>query len=137
MYQPSFSKAAIQRVESLIQDKVSSFLDILKEAASDNTVVNLSLGYRCLTADVVMNYCYQKTFGALDAPNFEFPLILTLEKTFHSVQWSIYCPTIFGSIFRIAMMLPSTVIEKVMSPVAANQWIQSVSHYLLMHYPID
>ncbi|KAI9873944.1 MAG: hypothetical protein M1830_010370 [Pleopsidium flavum] len=123
MYQPYFSKAAIQRVESLIQDKVSNFLNILKDAASENKVIDLSLGYRCLTADVVMNYCYQKTFGALDAPDFAFPLIVALEEALPAGQWTIYFSTIFGFINRITEILPSMVIEKFAPPVAANQWM--------------
>ena len=128
MYQSSFSKAAIQRVESLIQGQVTKFLDIMKEAASDHKVLDLTLGYRCLTADVIMNYCYQKPMGALDAPDFQFPLMLAWQDFLPFSLWPVYFPATVNSIFDFMMTLPSAVIKKSMPPIAAANAILSVSY---------
>lgn len=128
MYQSSFSKAAIQRVESLIQGQVRRFLDILKQTAADDKVVNLSYGYRCLTADVIMNYCYQKPFGAMDAPDFEFPLMLALQDFLPLSLWPVYFPVTFDRIFDISTALPLSMVKKLMPALAAAKWIQNVVH---------
>lgn len=133
MYQSSFSKAAIQRVESLIQAQVAKFLGVLKQAAADNKVVNLSYGYRCLTADMIMMYCYQKPFGAMDAPDFEFPLMLATQDFFPLSQWPIYFPITFNRIYDMSAALPLSIARKLMPALAAAKWIQNAGHHHIHH----
>ena len=128
MYQSSFSKAAIQRVESLIQGQITRFLDLLKQAAVDDKVVNLNHGYRCLTADVIMNYCYQKPFGAMDAPDFKFPLMLAFQDFLPLSLWPVYFPVTFDRIFDISAALPSFIVRKLMPALAAAKRIQIAGH---------
>jgi hypothetical protein len=45
MYQPYFSQAAIQRLETSIHEKIDKFLGILHEATESTKVVDLTLGY--------------------------------------------------------------------------------------------
>lgn len=133
MYQSSFSKAAIQRLEPLIQSQVTKFLDILKQAAADEKVVNLSYGYRCLTADVIMTYCYQKAFGAMDFPDFKFPLMLALHDFFPLSLWPIYFPVTFNRIFDISTALPLSIAKKLMPALAAAKWVQNAGHCQMHH----
>jgi cytochrome P450 len=70
MFQPYFSKVAIQRLESMIKAKVTQFLTVLASAAAGDKAMDISLGFSCLTAEVVTEYCNQKPLGALDAPDF-------------------------------------------------------------------
>jgi hypothetical protein len=88
MLQPYFSKAAVVRSERMIQDKIVEFLKLLRTAASENKPVDLSLGFSCLVADVITQYCYQKSFGALDAPDFRFPPILAIEEFMNSTPYT-------------------------------------------------
>jgi len=109
----------------MVQDKVNKFLMILREASSENTkVLDLSLGFSCLTADVAMQYCYQKPFGALDAPDFQFEAIITIEEFLNVVPVSWYFPNLMRAINKLTSKLPATLIQKYMPPVAAIQWIQ-------------
>jgi cytochrome P450 len=126
MYQPYFSRAAIQRLEVLIHEKVNKFLDALQGAAKLSEAVDLTLGYKCLTADVVMGYCYQKTFGALDAPDFRFQLILDLEELFQTAPLAWYFPKSVNTLSRVLMNLPKAVVEKILKPLIATFEIQKV-----------
>lgn len=128
MYQPYFSKAAIQRLESTIQEKIDKFLLALATASSEKTSVDLSLGYSCLTSDVVMQYCYQKPFGALDAPGFKFGPILSLEDSFDTIPVFWYFPALMKAVFTLASNLPTAFCEKYVPAVAAIQWVHGVSH---------
>jgi hypothetical protein len=126
MYQPYFSRVAIQRLEGLIHEKVNQFLDALQGAAKSSEAVDLTLGYKCLTADVVMGYCYQKTFGALDAPGFRFQLIQDLEELFQTAPLAWYFPTFVNALSRFLSKLPRSVIETIMKPLVATFEIQKV-----------
>ncbi|KAM0802103.1 cytochrome P450 [Usnea florida] len=93
MFTPFFSPEAIRRAEPLVQDFVNIFLDKIHKAALSSSVVNLSHGFRCLTADIIMNYSFQKPLGALEAPDFEFPLLVNAIDSFaQTVQWRLYFP---------------------------------------------
>lgn len=127
MYQPYFSRAAIQRLEVLIHEKVNKFLSALQGAAESSEAVDLTLGYKCLTADVVMGYCYQKTFGALDSPGFRFQLIRDLEGLFRTAPFAWYFPRFMNSLSRVMVRLPRSLIEKIIKPFIATFEIQEVS----------
>lgn len=90
MLQPHFSKAAIRNGEHSIQEQVNKFLDLLHSASLSKTVCDLSLGFSCLTADVVMDYAYNEPLGALDAADFRFPLILAIEDFFTIIPFTWY-----------------------------------------------
>lgn len=72
------------RIERLIQEQLIKFLNVIKNAAQENRVLNMTLGFKALTSDIAMYYCYQKTFGALDAPGFQFEPLLALDEFFGS-----------------------------------------------------
>ncbi len=128
MYSSYFSRAAIQRVESLILSQVKTFLDVLEKSSKEQTAVDLTFGYRCLTADIIMNYCYQKPLGALDAPDFKYPLIVVLRESLSAQMWVSYFSATFNSVFDIASKLPRTVAQKWMPPLAAMRKMQDVGY---------
>jgi hypothetical protein len=126
MYQPYFSRAAVQRLEGFIHEKVNKFLGTLQKAAKSSKTVDLTLGYKCLTADVVMGYSFQKTFGALDAPDFRFRPIEDLEQVFASAPLAWYFPNFINALSHILVKLPRGLIERIMKPMAAIFEIQEV-----------
>lgn len=126
MYQPHFSRAAIQRLEVSIHEKVARFTEALSGAARDSKVVDLSLGFKCLTADMVMGYCHQQTFGALNAPGFFFQMILDLEVLLQGAPWAWYFPGLVNGLARILDAAPKTLVQLVMKPMAATFEIQNV-----------
>lgn len=128
MFAPYFSRAAISRLESLVQEKIYKFLNILDVATSAEKPIDLNLGFSCLTADVVMHYCYQKTFGALDAPDFRFRPIVAIEEVLGSAAYTRYFPKTFKVIDWITQKLPDETVRKYLAPVAATTWIQRVSY---------
>ena len=126
MYQTHFSRAAIQRLEVSIHEKVARFTKLLEDAAQASKVVDLSLGFKCLTADIVMGYCHQKTFGALDAPGFFFQMILDLEELLQGAPLAWYFPSLVNGLARILDAAPKSFVQLVMKPMAATFEIQNV-----------
>ena len=128
MYQPYFSRAAIQRLEGSIHEKANKFLKTLKDAAQSSKTVDLTLGYKCLTADIVMGYCYQKTFGALDAQDFHFQLLLDLEELFRGVPLVWYFPGLMNGLARLLAAAPRSFVDLFLQPMAAGFEIQKVCY---------
>lgn len=82
MFVQYFSETAVYRIEHLIHEQIVKFLDVIRGAAKEKRVLNMTVGFKALTSDIVMHYCYQKTFGTLDAPEFRFKPLLALEDCF-------------------------------------------------------
>ena len=75
LYVPYFSKAKVNKMEYMIRDHMTKFIRKLDEACSAGKEVDLNLGYRCLTADTLMGYTYNKPFGAIDYHEFRYPMM--------------------------------------------------------------
>jgi hypothetical protein len=81
LYNPYFSKANVVNMQYLVREHLSKFLQKLDEACQADKEADLSLGFRCLTADTLMGYCYDKPFGALDYEDFKYPMMWIVPST--------------------------------------------------------
>jgi hypothetical protein len=120
MYSPHFSRAAIQKLEGSIHEKVHKLLDALHKASKESKVIDLTLAFKCLTADVVMEYCYQKNFGALDAADFHFKIIEDMEGLFATASYTWYFPNLFNMLCRVLERAPISVTKTIAKPLAAS-----------------
>ena len=136
MISPYLSREAIRRAEPLISKCTVKFISVLSDAVASGKVVNLSFGFRCVTADTIMNHSFQKPLGALDAPGFEFPLILALDASLKDIQWVHYFPTPFGLLFRITDLLPEMLFEKLFKPLYLTKRCLSVRDTTLAQLPL-
>lgn len=126
MYSPHFSRAAIQKLEGSIHEKIHKLLDALHKASQARKVVDLTLAFKCLTADVVMEYCYQKNFGALDATDFRFKVIEDMEGLFGTASYTWYFPDLFNLLCRILERAPISMTGTIAKPLAASFEIYKV-----------
>lgn len=126
-YQPFFSKAAIVRLEPLIHDRIHKFLSILDAAVVTGRPVDLSMGYRSVTSDIVTSYIFaDKGFEALDAPDFQSSMLVTLEEFFNFLQWTMYWPNFMAWLTRQLQMLTKEQTERFMPALAATNWLSEV-----------
>lgn len=136
MISPYFSREAIRRAEPLISKCTVKFISVLSDAATSGKPVNLSLGFRCITADTIMNHSFQKPLGALDAPDFDYPLIMALDASLKDIQWVHYFPTPFGLLFRLTDLLPDSLFEKLFKPLYLTKWCLNVRYTRPSFFPI-
>ncbi len=131
MMNPYFSQEAIRRAEPLIQQFTTKFLRILERVALEARPVNMSMGFKCLAADVNMNFSFQKPLGALDAPEFDFPLVKATDASIKDVQWVMYFPKMFRSLFDAIDLLPQGIVERYFVPLAQMKVLTRVRihHY--------
>ncbi|KAK4943275.1 hypothetical protein LTR10_017118 [Elasticomyces elasticus] len=135
MYSPHFSRAAIQKLEEVIHAKITKLLNALHMASQESKIVDLTLAFKCLTADVVMEYCYQRNFGALDATDFHFKIIEDMEGLFGTASYTWYFPNLFNLLCRILEHAPVSVTKVVAKPLAASFEIYKVMHFTTFDAP--
>ncbi|KAI9763704.1 MAG: hypothetical protein M1840_009177 [Geoglossum simile] len=116
-FNPFFSKAAVRRVEFLCHEKLAQFLDALRKAGENSAVVDISRGYRCLTADVIMHYSYQRDFGALSSKDFRCDLIDAFDELAKTAKLGTYFKKTFVLVNWVASLLPKSVLARVMPPM--------------------
>ncbi len=67
---PYFSKQSVARLAPLIQSCIDILCERLKQAQRSREPVNLSVAYSALTADIVTEYSFGKSYGFLSRPDF-------------------------------------------------------------------
>ena len=127
MHSPLFSKEAVRRSEHLITDMLAKFLDTLSGYVSGSRPVDLSMGLMCLTADITMNYAFQRPFNALDAKGFQSEVIMGADAFTELFQWPNYFPNTFRVISLVIACLPGWVTSRFMKPFALVSWCLKVS----------
>lgn len=128
IYLPFFSRQSIQQLEGLIHKQVLKFFAILEDKVknSPSDPIDLTRGYKCVTADTIMEYCCMKSLGFLDAPNFNAPLIVALDAWFSNVPQAWYFPRLDRFMFTMVSKLPRAIIQKVAPVLIETMYIQKV-----------
>lgn len=129
LYSSYLSRESIRRAEPLIQMLSSKFFDMLQTATSEDKgkVVNISMGFRCLTTDLIMDFTFKKPLGALDSPDFDFPLTSAISESLVYGHWVAYFPALFKRLFQWLDKLPLWFVDKYVQPVALTKWCMRVS----------
>lgn len=129
-YNHHFSKLAIRRAEELIQAKISQLIDRFRSIAKENRSVDLTRGYRCLTADIITEYIYQEDFGGLSSKDFRHPIIEALDKLMTSLVWTIYFRRTFAVLDTIGSLLSDRVLAYLSPQILAIKQFQAVRNPL-------
>ncbi|KAJ9602769.1 hypothetical protein H2200_012549 [Cladophialophora chaetospira] len=125
VYQPYFSKSSITRMEPLIHETLNTFLGKLDSASKeDGKVVDLTFGFRCLTSDTIMRYCFaDEGFQTLESKEFRSPLIVKLEQFFDTIMPIIYFPKTMTWLTNQLGKLSDATQDKVAPGLAATNYI--------------
>ncbi|KAK3619465.1 hypothetical protein LTR56_016254 [Elasticomyces elasticus] len=67
-FDPYFSRASILRLEALIASLVDKMCTRVEELKGQDTPFSMSTMYRCLTTDIISEYCFSQPFDLLDDP---------------------------------------------------------------------
>ncbi|KAL8689302.1 MAG: hypothetical protein Q9218_005003, partial [Villophora microphyllina] len=78
MYAQEFNRDAVRCAEPRIAQCVAKFFRKLDHHAQTGRPANLTKGLMCLMVDNVMNFMYQKPYGALDANDFESDILVPM-----------------------------------------------------------
>ena len=117
---------AIRKAEPLIQEKVGQLYALLQEAARNQKPFDLSRGFRCLTADVVMDYLYREDFGGLSAEELKHPVLEAGDLLVKCTQAGIYFWRIFHVLDIVCDWLPFSVLGIILPKIHATKTFQKV-----------
>ncbi len=124
LYSAYFTREATRRAEPHVQNSVSKFLKLLQSAVSENEwkIVNLTLGFRCLSSDVITNFMFEEPLGWLESPEFDYPMTRAVKEASHYLQPATYFPALFRAVFRWTGRLPSWFLYKYVESLALTKW---------------
>ena len=129
-YNHHFSKLAVRRADELIQAKIYQMMDRFRDTAKENRSVDLTRGYRCLTADVITEYIYQEDFGGLGSKDFKHPVIEACDALMTGSAGSVYFTRTFAVLERIGSLLSDRALAFLSPPVFAVKQFQAVRNAL-------
>ena len=69
------------------------------------------MGFKCLAADVIVNYTFGEDFGGIKSDGFDHPIICAMDDLLISAQWALYFRKVFYSLDRMAEHLPNAVLK--------------------------
>lgn len=127
MLAPSFNREAVRRGEARISQCTLKFLEKLNLYSQVEKPVDMTKGLLSLMADGVMNFVYQQPFGALDGEDFDSDLIIPIAECVKVIQWPLYFPRFFGTIFELIGLLPEWVREKWLQALESQKKCLQVS----------
>ena len=129
LYSAYFTREATRRAEPLVQSSVSKFLNLLQLAASEKEpkTLNLSLGFRCLSSDIITNSMFDKPLNWLESPDFDYPMTRAVKEASMFLQPATYFPIPFRMVSRWLGRLPSWFLYKYVESLALTKWWMRVS----------
>jgi cytochrome P450 len=126
-YANYFSKAAISRLEPLIHERVNKFFSLLDQAGTTKNLVDLSMGFRSLTSDVVSSYIFGgQGFELLEVKDFQSPILVAVEQFFDFYPWCLYFPKFTAWLTRQLQKLKREQAKVLVPQLAATNWILEV-----------
>ncbi|EHK19742.1 uncharacterized protein TRIVIDRAFT_193209 [Trichoderma virens Gv29-8] len=72
LLQPQLSRRAINRAQNILEMSVWKFIDLLECRRAKGQTIDLSLAYRCVTADMFLGYAFNRPLEALNCPDFKY-----------------------------------------------------------------
>ncbi len=127
MLQPYFSKAAIQRLEPAIKAKVYRMIELMSQMAQNHQHIDLTYAYRCLTIDIITDYCFQKPFNSLEAKDFIDPLAHTFVVLLKNARFEKYLQSVAKTAHWLIQNLPSTFVEWMSPELGSIRELKDVS----------
>ncbi|KIK58364.1 hypothetical protein GYMLUDRAFT_246082 [Collybiopsis luxurians FD-317 M1] len=99
---PSFSRQAVMKLEYTIQEKVDQLVALLEKCyRSPESSVMPSIAYRCLTTDVITEYCFANSANTLSDPKFAHPIALETQNLVKRAWIQAYFPFVVHLVARI------------------------------------
>ena len=90
-------------------------------------MVNFHYAFRCLTADVVMNFCFQSDLGALASPGFRNTTLETFVEGTEMAMVPFHFPSFFALVTKVIFALPDKVRKEKFAGVHGFQMMQALA----------
>ena len=108
MYKSFFSRSSIIQLEGVIKENLGTFLARIGELSIQEKIIDLNLAFRCLTADTILMYVFNTSFGALSVPGFRYDMVAAMEKFMSDPSFTAawYMPNLMGTLITWIKKFP-------------------------------
>ncbi|KAF9701954.1 hypothetical protein EKO04_001059 [Ascochyta lentis] len=77
----SFSQAAINGAEDLVLQQTKALCAAFAKQSKASKSADLYFAYRCMSMDIICTFCFGKSIHAVDAPDFEAPIVVAMDAS--------------------------------------------------------
>ncbi|KAF5854193.1 hypothetical protein GGP41_006990 [Bipolaris sorokiniana] len=112
---PSFSQAAIRSAEGLCVDKIKALCAAFERQAKASKPTDLFYAFRCMSVDVITTLCFGNPIHAVDAPDFNAPIVVALDA---STPVSLYFK--YSDLFKNFILKCPPKLSRILSPLTAG-----------------
>lgn len=109
---PFFARRNVLAMQHVIEDKLCLFTHLLRDWSFSNanlpdSFIDMCFATKSLTLDLVMEFCFAKTFDTLRAPGFQHPMVLGTDRALRAL-WTVK----HFKILKLVLVLVDAVPEK-------------------------
>lgn len=124
-FDPFFSRQSVTRLEWEIKDGVRKMVKRMAEAHRERQPINVSLLYRCLTADVISQYAFAQSYGFLDNPAESASFFSAHQNVFRNI-WFVREVPLVATTLDLMGKLPQWLLPKDKGMSAVMKWQASI-----------
>jgi cytochrome P450 len=106
LYMHYFSRNSLQRLEPTVRENLAELLQRIDDTTTKGRPIDAKRAFRSWTADTVMRYMYDQSFGAVDFPGFKQPMLETMDKYFRNAPLGWYLPRAVNTLVEIIDRIP-------------------------------
>lgn len=111
----SFSQAAIDAAEDLIVDQTKALCAAFAKHSKASKSADLHFAYRCMSMDIICTFCFGKPINAVDAPDFEAPIVMAMDASM-----PVFIRFKYSDLFKNMIMKCPPKLSKIISPSTAG-----------------
>lgn len=89
---PYFSQAAVTKLEPVVRARIDLFCARVKDAIGRGEVVNLEVALMAMATDIITEYCFAKSYGFLEKPDFAPDFADTIRSSAEASNLGRYLP---------------------------------------------
>lgn len=109
LLQPHLSDKAIKQIQPVLERSINQFSGILQKASDEGSGVDLSLGYRSVTIDMLLRYGFGRTLKSLDDGTFNCRVAEDMDDVLFGSLIAKHFPKVGKTAFELLLQLPRTI----------------------------
>ncbi|OQE13535.1 hypothetical protein PENFLA_c046G02007 [Penicillium flavigenum] len=113
LLQPHLSDKSIKKIQPVLERSINQFSRILQNASDDESGVDLSLGYRSITIDMLLRYGFGKTLKTLDDGSFNCRVAEDMDDVLFGSLIAKHFPKVGKAVFELLLRLPRAIAKTV------------------------
>lgn len=109
LFQPHLSDRWIKQIQPVLEQSINQFSRILQNASDYKPGVDLSLGYRSVTIDMLLRYGFGKSLESLDNGSFSFEVAEDMDDVLFGSLIAKHFPNMGKAVFELLLQLPRAI----------------------------